>query len=114
MWHREGEYDPIAEALFGGLSTTGCCSSTTPSAPAASRLALRPKRDRGARLITTKTAAWKPWTSSPRIDEASRTSAQPPSPQCGFASGTAGNLLAGEWRKLDVMLESARRVWGAG
>jgi len=36
------------------------------------------------------------------------------SPQCGFASEIGGNLLSEEdqWRKLDVMLETAARVWG--
>ena len=36
------------------------------------------------------------------------------SPQCGFASGIGGNLLSedAQWRKLDVMLEVARKVWG--
>jgi 5-methyltetrahydropteroyltriglutamate--homocysteine methyltransferase len=35
------------------------------------------------------------------------------SPQCGFASGIAGNLLTEEeqWRKLEVMMEVARQVW---
>ena len=35
------------------------------------------------------------------------------SPQCGFASGIAGNLLGedAQWRKLEVILETARRVW---
>lgn len=36
------------------------------------------------------------------------------SPQCGFASSLRGNLLSEEeqFRKLDVMLETARKVWG--
>jgi 5-methyltetrahydropteroyltriglutamate--homocysteine methyltransferase len=36
------------------------------------------------------------------------------SPQCGFASGIAGNMLSedAQWRKLDVMREAARQVWG--
>ncbi|MBI3301277.1 MAG: 5-methyltetrahydropteroyltriglutamate--homocysteine S-methyltransferase, partial [Deltaproteobacteria bacterium] len=36
------------------------------------------------------------------------------SPQCGFASSIAGNLLSEDeqWRKLDVMLETAAQVWG--
>jgi 5-methyltetrahydropteroyltriglutamate--homocysteine methyltransferase len=36
------------------------------------------------------------------------------SPQCGFASGIAGNLLTEneQWAKLDVMLETARQIWG--
>ncbi|TAK01085.1 5-methyltetrahydropteroyltriglutamate--homocysteine S-methyltransferase, partial [bacterium] len=36
------------------------------------------------------------------------------SPQCGFASSIAGNLLGEDeqWRKLDVMLETAAQIWG--
>ena len=36
------------------------------------------------------------------------------SPQCGFASGIAGNMLSedAQWRKLEVIQETARRVWG--
>ena len=36
------------------------------------------------------------------------------SPQCGFASGIAGNMLSmdAQWRKLDTIAETARRVWG--
>ena len=36
------------------------------------------------------------------------------SPQCGFASGIAGNMLSedAQWRKLDTMRETARQVWG--
>ena len=54
-----------------------------------------------------------------RIDEAARhlpLEQLALSPQCGFASGIAGNLLTEDeqWRKLDVMLETARRVWGTG
>ena len=52
-----------------------------------------------------------------RLDEASRYLSIDQlalSPQCGFASGIAGNLLTEDeqWRKLDVMLETARHVWG--
>ncbi|MDW8468648.1 MAG: hypothetical protein RML56_06325 [Burkholderiales bacterium] len=52
-----------------------------------------------------------------RIDEAARfvpLEQLALSPQCGFASGIGGNLLseAEQWAKLDVMLETARRVWG--
>ena len=36
------------------------------------------------------------------------------STQCGFASGIAGNLLTEDeqWAKIDVMIETARQVWG--
>jgi 5-methyltetrahydropteroyltriglutamate--homocysteine methyltransferase len=36
------------------------------------------------------------------------------SPQCGFASVAEGNLLTidDQWRKLDLVVEVARKVWG--
>jgi 5-methyltetrahydropteroyltriglutamate--homocysteine methyltransferase len=36
------------------------------------------------------------------------------SPQCGFASTEAGNLLTEDeqWRKLELVVETARQVWG--
>ena len=53
-----------------------------------------------------------------RIDEATRfipISQLALSPQCGFGSAIEGNTLAedDQWRKLDVMLETAELVWGA-
>jgi len=37
------------------------------------------------------------------------------SPQCGFASVAAGNLLSVEeqWQKLALVVDTARKVWGA-
>ena len=37
------------------------------------------------------------------------------SPQCGFASTMEGNLLSEDeqWRKLELVVETARRVWGS-
>ena len=36
------------------------------------------------------------------------------SPQCGFASVAEGNLLSDDeqWRKLELIVETAREVWG--
>ena len=36
------------------------------------------------------------------------------SPQCGFASSHHGNLLTedDQWRKLELVVETARLVWG--
>ncbi len=53
-----------------------------------------------------------------RIESASRfidVSRLALSPQCGFASGIAGNMLSEDeqWRKLEVIQETAQRVWGA-
>jgi methionine synthase II (cobalamin-independent) len=52
-----------------------------------------------------------------RIDEAARflpVEQLALSPQCGFASSLRGNLLSEQqqFQKLDVMLETARKVWG--
>ena len=52
-----------------------------------------------------------------RIDEAARfvpLERLALSPQCGFASMVAGNLLTEDeqWRKLELVVETARRVWG--
>jgi 5-methyltetrahydropteroyltriglutamate--homocysteine methyltransferase len=52
-----------------------------------------------------------------RIDEAARyvpIDNLALSPQCGFASTAAGNLLTEEkqWRKLERVVETVRKVWG--
>jgi 5-methyltetrahydropteroyltriglutamate--homocysteine methyltransferase len=52
-----------------------------------------------------------------RIDEASRflpLDQLAISPQCGFASDVVGNLLSADdqKRKLEVVAETARQVWG--
>ncbi|HYK61632.1 MAG TPA: 5-methyltetrahydropteroyltriglutamate--homocysteine S-methyltransferase, partial [Bryobacteraceae bacterium] len=51
-----------------------------------------------------------------RIDEASRSVPLENlalSPQCGFASVAAGNLLSrdDQWRKLELVVRTARQVW---
>jgi 5-methyltetrahydropteroyltriglutamate--homocysteine methyltransferase len=120
MWHREGEYDAIAEALFGGLAYDRLLLEYD-TERAGSFAPLRFVR-KGAiavlGLITTKTGRVETVDELVRrIDEASRhlpLENLALSPQCGFASGIAGNLLTEDeqWRKLDVMIETARRVWG--
>ena len=52
-----------------------------------------------------------------RIEEASRyvpIERLAISPQCGFASTQAGNLLteAQQWSKLQLVVDTARKVWG--
>ncbi|MGE0875645.1 MAG: hypothetical protein AB7O31_13360 [Burkholderiales bacterium] len=120
MWHREGKYDAIAETLFGGL--------------AYDRLLLEYDTERAGGfeplrfvgkgtivvlgIITTKTGRVETVDElRRRIDDAARFVPLEQiaiSPQCGFASGIGGNLLseAEQWAKLDVMMETARLVWG--
>ena len=52
-----------------------------------------------------------------RIDDASRLVPLDDlglSPQCGFASTVDGNIIThdDQWRKLERVVEVARRVWG--
>ena len=122
MWHREGKYDDIAETLFGGLKYDRLLLEyDTERAGGFEPLRYVPK---GAiavlGLITTKTGRVETVDElRRRIEEASRflpLEQLALSPQCGFASGIGGNFLTEDeqWRKLDVMLETARRVWGRG
>ncbi|MBY0337091.1 MAG: hypothetical protein K2X11_10785 [Acetobacteraceae bacterium] len=120
MWHREGKYDAIAEAVFGGLRFDRLLLEYD-SARAGGFEPLRfvPK---GVvvvlGLITTKTAEVETADALlRRLEEAFRFVAPGQvaiSPQCGFASGIGGNLLpeSAQWRKVEVMQEVARRVWG--
>jgi len=120
MWHREGEYDAIADTLFGGLEYDRLLLEydTERAGSFAPLRFVRKGTIAVLGLITTKTGRVETVEElSRRIDEASRylpLDSLALSPQCGFASGIAGNLLTEEeqWRKLDVMLETARRVWG--
>jgi methionine synthase II (cobalamin-independent) len=119
MWHREGHYDAIAERLFSGLNHD--------------RLLLEYDSDRAGSfeplrfvprgkvavlgLITTKMPALESLDElKRRIEEATRylpLEQLALSPQCGFSSGLAGNLLseADQWRKLDRMMETVSAVW---
>ncbi len=119
MWHREGKYDAIAETLFGGLKYDRLLLEyDTERAGGFEPLRYVPK---GVivvlGLITTKTGRVESVDElRARIDDAARFLALEQlalSPQCGFASGIGGNLLSEneQWAKLDVMLETARRVW---
>jgi 5-methyltetrahydropteroyltriglutamate--homocysteine methyltransferase len=119
MWHREGKYDAIAETLFGGLSYDRLLLEyDTERAGGFEPLRYVPKGTMVVLgLITTKTGRVEtPTELTKRIAEAARylpLEQLALSPQCGFASGIGGNLLTEDeqWRKLEVMMETARRVW---
>jgi 5-methyltetrahydropteroyltriglutamate--homocysteine methyltransferase len=120
MWHREGAYDGIAEELFATLAFDRLLLEyDTARAGGFEPLRFVPKgKIVVLGLITTKTGTVETVDAlRRRIDAAGRyidIEQLAISPQCGFASGIAGNVLTADdqWRKLDVMLETARRVWG--
>lgn len=119
MWHREGTYDGIAEALFSTLRFDRLLLEyDTARAGGFEPLRFVPKGPIIVLgLITTKTGEVESVDALiRRIEEAQKFISVDQlalSPQCGFASGIAGNLLSedAQWRKLEVMLETARRVW---
>jgi len=120
MWHREGKYDAIAEALFGGLKYDRLLLEyDTARAGGFEPLRFVPKGVVAVLgLVTTKTGRVETVDElRRRIDDAARflpLEQLALSPQCGFASGIAGNMLSEDeqWRKLDVIRETARQVWG--
>jgi 5-methyltetrahydropteroyltriglutamate--homocysteine methyltransferase len=120
MWHREGHYDAIAEQLFNGLKHERLLLEyDTERAGGFEPLRFVPK-DKIAvlGLITTKVGSVESVDElRRRIDEAARYLSLEQlaiSPQCGFASSLRGNLVTEDeqFRKLDVMLETAMKVWG--
>lgn len=119
-WHREGTYDAIAERLFGELEHHRLLLEYD-SARAGSFEALKHVRDDATvvlGLITTKVGQLEGADElCRRIDEAARfvpLERLALSPQCGFASTVEGNELTvdEQWRKLDLMMDVAARVWG--
>ena len=120
MWHREGRYDAIAEKLFNGLDHQRLLLEyDTERAGTFEPLRFVPKGKIAVLgLITTKVSRVETVDElRRRIDDAARFLPLEQialSPQCGFASSLRGNLLTedDQFRKLNVMLETAARVWG--
>ena len=119
-WYTQGGYDAIAERLFTSLNVdTFLLEYDTERSGGFEPLRLVPRNKTVVLgLITTKD----PKLESPdelrrRIDEAAKYMPLENlaiSTQCGFASVAAGNLLSidEQWRKLELVVDTARKVWG--
>jgi 5-methyltetrahydropteroyltriglutamate--homocysteine methyltransferase len=120
MWHREGSYDAIAEALFGGLQHHRfLLEYDSPRAGTFEPLRFVPKgKVVVLGLVSTKVPALETVDDlKSRIDRASKylpLEQLAISPQCGFASDVVGNLISedDQKRKLEVVVETARQMWG--
>ncbi|MFT5530694.1 MAG: 5-methyltetrahydropteroyltriglutamate--homocysteine methyltransferase [Candidatus Poriferisodalaceae bacterium] len=120
MWHREGHYDGIADAVFSSLDFDGLLLEyVTERAGGFEPLRFVPKGKTVALgLVTTKTGRVEIADEIvARIEEASQfidVDQLAVSPQCGFASWISGNDLSEDeqWCKLEVLQEVAQRVWG--
>jgi len=120
MWHREGSYDAIAEMLFTGLNHDRLLLEyDSPRAGTFAPLRFVP-RDKVVVLGLVSTKVPEIETVDDlrrRIDAAAKylpLDQLAISPQCGFASDMVGNLVSedDQKRKLEVVAETARQVWG--
>ncbi|HWF10727.1 MAG TPA: hypothetical protein VG297_19805 [Bryobacteraceae bacterium] len=119
-WFTEGGYGAIAEALFGKIDVERFLLEFDDERSGD----FEPLREipRGKSvvlgLITTKNPRVEPLDQlRRRIDDAAKyvpIEKLALSPQCGFASVAAGNLISedDQWRKLALVVETARKVWG--
>jgi 5-methyltetrahydropteroyltriglutamate--homocysteine methyltransferase len=119
-WYAEGGYEAIAEKLFATLAVDRFLLEYDDARSGTFEpLRLVPK---GKIVVLGLVSSKRPQLEGSdqlmeRIDEASR---HVPlenlalSPQCGFASTMEGNLLTEDeqWAKLQLVAETARRVWG--
>jgi 5-methyltetrahydropteroyltriglutamate--homocysteine methyltransferase len=120
-WYTEGAYDAIAEKLFGLLQVDRfLLEYDTERSGGFEPLRLVPRgKSVVLGLITTKEPKLESQSElRKRIDEASKfvpLENLALSPQCGFASVAAGNLLSmdEQWKKLELVVDTARKVWGA-
>jgi 5-methyltetrahydropteroyltriglutamate--homocysteine methyltransferase len=119
QWYAEGGYDPIAEKLFNQLNVDAfLLEYESERAGTFEPLRFVPKgKTVVLGLVSSKVAdVERPDQLVRRIEEAAR---HVPienlalSPQCGFASAMEGNLLSEEqqWRKLQIVVDTARQVW---
>jgi 5-methyltetrahydropteroyltriglutamate--homocysteine methyltransferase len=120
MWHREGTYDAIAERLFNELPHDRfLLEYDSPRAGSFAPLRFVPKgKVVVLGLVSTKVPELESIDDlKRRIDEAAKhvpLESLAISPQCGFASDVVGNLLSedDQKRKLELVVETARQVWG--
>jgi 5-methyltetrahydropteroyltriglutamate--homocysteine methyltransferase len=119
QWYAEGGYDPIAERLFNQLNVdVFLLEYESERAGTFDALRFVPRtKSVVLGLVSSKI----PQLESQdqlihRIEEASRyvpLENLAISPQCGFASTMEGNLLSDhdQWRKLELVVDTARKVW---
>jgi 5-methyltetrahydropteroyltriglutamate--homocysteine methyltransferase len=118
-WYAEGGYDPIAEKLFNQLNVDAFLLEYDSERSGT----FEPLRfvPRNKSVVLGLVSSKLPELESSdalrrRIDDASRyvpIENLALSPQCGFASALEGNLLTedDQWRKLQLVVDTARKIW---
>jgi 5-methyltetrahydropteroyltriglutamate--homocysteine methyltransferase len=119
-WYAEGGYEAVAEQLFGTMGVDRFLLEYDDARSGT----FEPLRfvPRGREVVLGLVSSKRPELES--ADELARRIAEAAryvplddlalSPQCGFASTMEGNLLTEDeqWAKLQLVVETARRVWG--
>jgi 5-methyltetrahydropteroyltriglutamate--homocysteine methyltransferase len=121
-WVARGGYEPIAEAVFGGLDVDAFfLEFDSDRAGGFEPLRhLAPTKTAVVGLVTTKTPELEDAdVIRRRLDEAAEVvplDRLALSPQCGFSSSHHGNDLTedDQWRKLELVVAVSEQVWGAG
>lgn len=120
QWYAQGGYDPIAEKVFSQLDVDAfLLEYESERAGTFEPLRFVPRgKTVVLGLISSKLPQLEPQDQVVRrIEEATKyvpLENLALSPQCGFASTMDGNLLTEEeqWSKLDLVVKTARQVWG--
>jgi 5-methyltetrahydropteroyltriglutamate--homocysteine methyltransferase len=115
-----GAYDTEADVLFDRIKVHGYFMEYDSERAGGFEPLARVPRDRRIvlGLVTTKTGSLESKDDiKRRLENASKFIALDQlclSPQCGFASTEEGNLLNEDeqWRKLELVVDVAREVWG--
>jgi methionine synthase II (cobalamin-independent) len=119
QWYAEGGYDPIAERVFDQINVdVFLLEYESERAGTFEALRFVPRNKAVVLgLVSSKLPELEPQDQLiRRIEEASRyvpLQNLAVSPQCGFASTMEGNLLSEQeqWRKLKLVVDTARTVW---
>jgi 5-methyltetrahydropteroyltriglutamate--homocysteine methyltransferase len=122
-WLAQGSYEPVAERLFNEVPVDRfLLEYDTHRAGGFEPLRFVPRGERAPTvvlgLVTTKVGELEDQDElCRRVEQAARfvpLENLAISPQCGFASGSLGNLITvdDERRKLDLVASTARKVWG--
>jgi methionine synthase II (cobalamin-independent) len=122
-WMAQGGYEPVAERLFNEVPVDRfLLEYDTERAGGFEPLRFVPRNAAGPTVVLGMITTKVPQLENRddllrRIDEAARyvpLEQLALSPQCGFASGSLGNLITvdDERRKLDLVTSVARQVWG--
>jgi len=120
QWYAEGGYDPIAEQLFHGLDVDAFLLEYESERAGTFEPLRHLPSDKSVVLGLLSSKLPQLETVEQIVSRVAEAAKFVPlerlalSPQCGFASTMEGNLVTedDQWRKLERVVEAARKIWG--